>query len=1291
MVSAPTPQNSAGTGGGTDPDPDPDPDPTTVTIAEIQGTGSATPLNGQKVTTDGVVTAVYPTGGFNGFYMQTPGTGGEIGDASHGIFVYTASAPTVEVGQYISVTGTAGEYYTLTQLSSPTITVLDEAFEAPTPAVVTPVDLTTDAQRERLEGMLLDVAEVQFTVTDTYETNRYGSVALAMDDAPLPTATDIYHPVHEKALHDALVAENLQKMITLDDGTSRDYTSFSNNNHQLPLPYISITDPVRVGADAQINEPVILDYRFQWNLQPTVPVTGENDDFVAFENTRVADAPVVGGDVTIATFNVLNYFTTLGTDLVGCTSYNDRQGNPITVRGGCQARGAFNAENLARQEGKIVSAIQELDASIVGIQEIEMSAAFGKNRDAALADLVAALNADAGFDKWGYAASPAQLPTNEDVIRLAFIYQVDEVAPTEDSKILIGSAAFGNAREPLGQAWQALDAAGEPVGEEFATINNHFKSKGSGTDDGTGQGNANPDRIAQAQALVAFADAEYGDMPVFLVGDFNSYSAEDPLRVLEAAGYTNLLRAQSALHDTHFYTYTFGKRVGSLDHIFASAEGSEWVTDAAVWNINSVEAIALEYSRYNYNVADLFEENSPFRSSDHDPIVVGLDIPGVNDVVVVSPEAPTFEDNVITIPEVEGVEYLIGDAVVEAGTVAITEDTTVTARAIEGYVLADDAVTEWTFEYVAPLVEVTPVAPAFEDNVITIPEVEGVEYLIGGAVVEAGTVAITEDTTVTARAAEGYVLADDAVTEWTFEYVAPLVEVTPVAPAFEDNVIVIPEVEGVEYLIGGAVVEAGTVAITEDTTVTARAAEGYVLADDAVTEWTFEYVAPLVEVTPVAPAFEDNVIVIPEVEGVEYLIGGAVVEAGTVAITEDTTVTARAAEGYVLADDAVTEWTFEYVAPLVEVTPVAPAFEDNVITIPEVEGVEYLIGGAVVEAGTVAITEDTTVTARAAEGYVLADDAVTEWTFEYVAPLVEVTPVAPAFEDNVITIPEVEGVEYLIGGAVVEAGTVAITEDTTVTARAAEGYVLADDAVTEWTFEYVAPQPAPAPRGNVFFIANDWTSHYAELVFSFGRRGDEVFAGDWDGDGKDTLAVRRGNTFYGNNELVGGNAEVSFNYGRVGDEVLVGDWNGDGKDTFGVRRGNTFYLNSELVGGNAEIQFDYGRAGDQVFAGDWDNDGVDTLMVRRGTTFYVNNELVGGHAEMSFVYGRAGDDVYVGDFDGDGYDTIAVRRGNVFYVNNELEGGHADHEIAYGRAGDKVLIGDWDGDGIDTPAVNRIV
>src|SRR5690606_10299725 len=103
-------------------------------------------------------------------------------------------------------------------------------------------------------------------------------------------------------------------------------------------------------------------------------------------------------------------------DIAGCTAYTDREGNPITVSGGCDARGAWDAENLERQEDKIVTAINALDADVVGLEEIENSLPFGEDRDAALANLVEALNADAGSGTWAFAPSPEALPGDEDVI-----------------------------------------------------------------------------------------------------------------------------------------------------------------------------------------------------------------------------------------------------------------------------------------------------------------------------------------------------------------------------------------------------------------------------------------------------------------------------------------------------------------------------------------------------------------------------------------------------------------------------------------------------------------------------------------------------------------------------------------------------------------------------------------------------------------------------------------------------------------------------------------------------------
>ena len=156
-------------------------------------------------------------------------------------------------------------------------------------------------------------------------------------------------------------------------------------------------------------------------------------------------------------------------------------------------------------------------------------------------------------------------------------------------------------------------------------IVNHFKSKGSGPDDGTGQGNSNPQRIAQAEELARFADAmkqQLGSEKVFLSGDFNSYTREDPLQRLYDAGYTDI--GSNSSPDEH--TYLFDGTVGSLDHVLGNAAAMGIVTGAHVWNLSSVESVAMEYSRYNYNATDFYEPG-PYRASDHDPLVVGVDLP----------------------------------------------------------------------------------------------------------------------------------------------------------------------------------------------------------------------------------------------------------------------------------------------------------------------------------------------------------------------------------------------------------------------------------------------------------------------------------------------------------------------------------------------------------------------------------------------------------------------------------------------------------------------------------------
>ena len=190
------------------------------------------------------------------------------------------------------------------------------------------------------------------------------------------------------------------------------------------------------------------------------------------------------------------------------------------------------------------------------------------------------------------------MPPNEDVIRSAFIYKVGKVSPVGASQIL-ADPAFANARQPLAQRFQP-----ESSKRTFVAVVNHFKSKGSGEDDGTDQGKSNPSRVAQAKALTGWVNKTFADDPVFMLGDFNAYAMEDPIRAMKTSGFSEVVEE----HDPDAASYEFSGRVGSLDHIFANAKAHELVSGAGIWDINGSESVAMQYSRRDDIVADLHHQ-----------------------------------------------------------------------------------------------------------------------------------------------------------------------------------------------------------------------------------------------------------------------------------------------------------------------------------------------------------------------------------------------------------------------------------------------------------------------------------------------------------------------------------------------------------------------------------------------------------------------------------------------------------------------------------------------------------
>lgn len=617
-------------------------DPVPLTVAAVQGTEAESIYVGTLATVEGVVIADYRTGGYKGIFIQTADSGGPADatpGASDGIFVYLNNlAPELAIGDLVSVTGIVSENYGQTQISLASlddIAVTDAGYGVPD-ATPLPASMV-GADREQFEGMLI-APEGTYKLASSHQLFNYGALWLSAGDELNVKNTEQVRPGDEA---NAIAAANRANRILLDDGWSSQVIS---NAHPGEQPYFTTDAVVRNGDTvAFADEPYVLQWSFDdWRLQPTIPIDDTNAAEAGFQptfeanNPRTDAPPAVGGDFTVGSFNVYNYFTTLSSD-------------------NSKARGAKTAEQFAIQKSKIVSAINGLDADVVALMEIENSVKLGEGIDTALADLVDGLNAAAGAGTWSFVLTPTALDDAAitDYITNAIIYKTGVVTPVGDSKTTVDETVWDIAREPIAQAFD-LD------GKIVTVVANHFKSKSppSGNKDpdpADGQGFFTAERTEQAAALVAFTDQlamEAGSDDMLLIGDFNAYAFEDPIDVFTQAGWTDLVRTQAPGQ----YTYTYDGELGSLDHVIASPSLADYITGTGVWNINSPEWSDRGYAN------GATEAGTPYRSSDHDPIVVG-----------VSAELAPIDINVVTINDFHGrieADGAAAGAAVLAGAVA---------------------------------------------------------------------------------------------------------------------------------------------------------------------------------------------------------------------------------------------------------------------------------------------------------------------------------------------------------------------------------------------------------------------------------------------------------------------------------------------------------------------------------------------------------------------------------------------------------------------------------------------
>jgi predicted extracellular nuclease len=562
-------------------------------IWEAQGSGAASPLVGQSHVVEGVVVGDFQgSGQLGGYFVQEEGAQADGDPAtSDGIFIFDTGLD-VSVDEVVRVQGTVTEFFGLTEISNVSQAAVCSTGTTVTEATVTlPVSSLDDW--ETVEGMLITIPHTLYA-SGNFTQGRFGEVDLSVG-GPLDNPTNVVAPgAPAVALQDL----NDRSRIQLDDGST------VQNPQPLP-PYLGPDGTLRTG-DTIPSLTGVLSFGFgAYEVHPTEPV-----EFTR-ANPRPQSPPAVGGSLTVGAYNVLNYFTTL-----------DDSGPICGPLGNQDCRGADNDFEFERQRAKLVAALAELDADIVGFMEIE-----NHPGDVPTADLVAGINDVLGPGTYDYIATGA---IGSDAIRVALIYQPAEVTPVGDFAVLDSGVNpdFDDQknRPVLAQTF------GENGTDDVVTVAvNHLKSKGSDCNDvgdpdaGDGQGNCSGTRNKAAQALVDWLGTDptgSGSGESLITGDLNSYAQEDPINTIESAGYTDLIEDfVGAGWASGAYSFNFQSQSGYLDHGLSSSALTPRITGAAFWHVNADEPAALDYN--DFNQPALFSPDQ-FRSSDHDPVIVGI-------------------------------------------------------------------------------------------------------------------------------------------------------------------------------------------------------------------------------------------------------------------------------------------------------------------------------------------------------------------------------------------------------------------------------------------------------------------------------------------------------------------------------------------------------------------------------------------------------------------------------------------------------------------------------------------
>jgi hypothetical protein len=624
-------------------------------IYEVQGSDLTSPVAGTEVAVEGIVVGDFQNnaslddGELNGFYLQDA-LGDDDPATSDGIYIYYASGTLdVEVGDVVRVRGAVSEFSGLTEITVAQIWDCESTGSIEATSISLPVTEINDF--EAFEGMLVTFSQ-ELVISEYFNYDRYGEMVLGL---PLDEQSRLYTPTSVVEPGDPaidLAAMNSLRRITLDDGLSAQNPAVLR--HPNGAAY-SLTNLFR-GGDLVVNATGVLDYtRSLYRIQPTEPAV-----YTAI-NDRPDARPDVGGSLQIAAMNTLNFFLTA--DYPTGDPLDNKCGPLLNME--CRGWDSDQPTELTRQRTKLLQALYGLDAAVIGLNEIENTTGVEP-----LADIVAGLNELYGYEAYDYIDTGV---IGTDAIRVGMLYRIADVTPVGEFALLT-SAVDPRFIDTLNRPSMAQTFEENSSGELFTMVVNHLKSKGSACDGdpdlGDGQGNCNVTRTLAAQALVDWLATDptgSGDADFIIMGDLNSYAMEDPIDAIKAGAddtpgtsddFTNLIFDYQGLYA---YSYVFDGQVGYLDHALANLPLASQVTGAADWHINADESDVLDYdTSFKPAEQELLYETNEFRTSDHDAVIVGLNL--TTEPILITQYLPfMFRTAMIGVPEgyVPAYEWII--------------------------------------------------------------------------------------------------------------------------------------------------------------------------------------------------------------------------------------------------------------------------------------------------------------------------------------------------------------------------------------------------------------------------------------------------------------------------------------------------------------------------------------------------------------------------------------------------------------------------------------------------------